>query len=1035
MLKIHVFFFLGVVFVISSCNTSLPKDVEVAYENLADHVAFNIDIKPILSDKCFQCHGPDEQKRNSDLRFDTKEGLFSKSTTGKKAFVPNRLSKSEAIARILSDDPELIMPPPESKIELTDKEKALIVKWVEDGATWNEHWSFIVPSENLKAPILNNNWTRHNPIDAFVHQKLIEYKLKPSKQATKSELLRRVTMDLTGLPPTLEDIEHFQNDDSENAYENVVNRLLETDAFAERLALEWLDVARYADSHGLHADGARNAFPWRDWVIESFKKNMPYDQFITEQLAGDLLPNPTRDQIIATAFNRNHPMTGEGGVIEEEVRLEYVANRTNTVGTALLGLTLECAKCHDHKFDPISQKEYFQMSSFFNNIKELGMTANDGDFGPLTNLTNKEQDSVLNYIDDLVLKYSNEKVKENPVLLKPIVYHGFEKVGKKNMLDGKKNATISRDVELIPGVKGKAAQFDHMYDVVKLNGGPHFDSNEPFTVSVWMNQAKDTKKTKALVGNRAEKHHRWRGWEVYLDSINRAAFKLVSVMPHDYIHISTEEPIPLNKWTHITASYDGSMNAQGMSLYVNGKEVPTTIQYNQLKGSIKHGKDRSVTVGKAQRRFTGDNGIFPGTIDELYIYAGEIIPKQAMEIYTKSSTQSQVSTVGFTNLSGNRHKIATLKKDRYTLLDSVPKVMVMQEMQPKRKTYILERGEYNKKGEEVTAGAVSKVLPFDLSRFESNRLGLSKWLFDSKNPLTARVAVNRYWQMIFGSGIVETSEDFGNQGAAPSHPQLLDWLALEFRTSGWDVKHLLKRMVMSATYRQSSEIQQKKLALDPQNKWLSRSPSYRWQAEFIRDNVLASSGLLHDKLGGESGKPYQPPGLWIEVGNFSGVLKHFKKDSNLNQYRRSMYTFIRRTAPPPFMTIFDAPNREVCTIRREQTNTPLQALVLLNDPQFVEASRALACRLGEQYGDNFETIIEKGYLLTLTRNPNKEEIKLLKNLYDQQYTYFKSKPNKVKEYLSIGDYIVPKKLDKQKIAALSVVCNTLFNMDEVSYKR
>lgn len=1036
LLRPYIYFVLIFIFLTPSCTLSLPKDVEVAYEALGEDIAFNIDVKPILSDKCFQCHGPDAEKRTSNLRFDTQEGLFAKSDTGKKAFVPNRMAKSEAIARILSEDPEKVMPPPEAKMPLSNKEKALLIKWVENGATWNEHWSFILPEKHTP-PKENTDWHQQNEIDNFIQKKLSLNNLEPSKEASKLELLRRVTMDLTGLPPTLEEIEWFLADNTPNAYENVVDRLLESDAFSERLTLEWLDVARYADSHGLHADGIRNAYPWRDWVIQAFKQNMPYDQFITEQLAGDMLPNPTRDQIIATAFNRNHPMTGEGGVIEEEVRLEYVANRTNTVGTALLGLTMECAKCHDHKFDPISQKEYFQMSSFFNNIKELGMTSNDGDFGPLLHLTTKEQDSILSYVDDLLVEYSEKEVVEKSKILKPYVYLGFESIGKKNIVDTQKKATASGKTDLAKGIKGRAVAFDHMYDIVRLSEDNHFDSNEPFSVSLWINQSKDTKKTKALVSNRGLKQHRWRGWEVYLDSLNRAAFKIVSTMPHDYLHISTDDKIPLNNWTHITATYDGSMDAKGMALYINGEAIPTKITYNALEGSIKHfkKKERIISVGKAQRRFTGDNGIYSGLIDELYIYRGEMHPDEAKKIYQKSTSSTNIQVAGFDNSSGNRNKIAKLNKKRFDVLGGVPKVMVMKDMPKKRKTYILERGAYDKKGEEVFAGAVKKVLPFDTTKFEPNRLGLSKWLFDSNNTLTARVAVNRYWQMIFGTGIVATTEDFGNQGALPTHPKLLDWLSEEFRSSGWDIRKLLRLMVTSATYKQSSQIDEKLLALDPENKWLSRGPSYRWQAEFIRDNALAASGLLHKKVGGKSGRPYQPPGLWLEIGNFSGVLKNFKKDSDLNQYRRSMYTFIRRTTPPPFMSIFDAPNREVCAVRREQTNTPLQALVLLNDPQFVEASRALACRLGESYGDDLNTMIKKGYLITLTRNPKEEEIHLMNNLFEEQYAYFRSEPNKLDTYLAIGDYKVPKNLDKTKIAALSVVCNTLLNMDEVSYKR
>ncbi|TXG38370.1 DUF1553 domain-containing protein [Seonamhaeicola maritimus] len=1026
---------------IFSCGNNLPEKVAQEYKAIDDEVAYNIDIKPILSDRCFSCHGPDEENRKGDIRLDTEVGLFAKSENGNKAFVPRNLSSSEAIHRILSDDPELMMPPPDSKLQLSDKEKALLVKWVEQGAEWKEHWAFITQNEASNIPKANLDWKQDNKIDYFIQNELAKNNLEPSEEAEKLQLLRRVTMDLTGLPPTLNDIEFFKNDLSDNAYENLVDQLMQTDAFAERLTLEWLDIARYADSHGIHADGVRTSYPWRDWVINAFKANMPFDQFITEQMAGDLLPNATRDQIIATAFNRNHPMTGEGGVIDEEVRLEYVANRTNTMGTALLGLTLECAKCHDHKFDPISQKEYFQLSSFFNNIKELGMTGNDGDYGPVVYLTNEEQDKIVEYIDSEIDNLEKAKVPETPKPLKRVVYHGFETIKNKRIIDNRKQTRTTGEVDLKPGKKGKAANFDHMDDSVRMNGLPQFEGNEPFTISLWTYQDKDNHKTKTLVGNAGSKDQKWRGWEIYLDSLNRAAFRIVSMLPHDYLHVTSEQTIHLNEWTHVSASYDGTMKAEGVSIFINGKAVPTKIYFDQLSGSSypisgRFSKNnRDLSVGKSYRRFTGDDGIYAGTIDELYIYNGEILPNQAQKLFEDSQKTSNINVIGFDNTSGNRNKVASLRKKRLQLYDTVPNLMVMREAPGIRRTHVLGRGQYDNKGEEVNVGTISKVLPFDETKYEPNRLGLSKWLFDPENPLTARVAVNRYWQMIFGTGIVATTEDFGNQGSLPSHPELLDWLAEEFRNSGWDVRSLIRLMVTSATYKQSSKITESSLAIDPENKWLSRGPSYRWQAEFVRDNALAASGLLYDKVGGKSSRPYQPEGLWLEKGNFSQALFTFKKDSGKDQYRRSMYTFIRRTSPPPFMTIFDAPSRDVCTVRRERTNTPLQALVLLNDPQFVEASKALACRISENLSYNFENKIRKGYLLALTREPNYQEISIMKDLYNDQLNHFNRNQKEVVKFLNIGDFKIPDNLDKTEIAALSVACNTLFNMDEVYTKR
>ncbi len=1035
---------------ISGCGVQMADEVATAYSELPQAIDYNTDIKPILSDRCYHCHGPDANQRKAEMRLDTKDGLFAKTTTRHVPFQPGNLSGSEVIARILSDDPDLIMPPPDSKLSLSNREKAAIVKWVEDGAEWKEHWAYI-PPERPQIPTQETDWVQYNPVDHFIQETLLQKGLSPAEQADKSRLLRRVTMDLTGLPPRVEDIDAFLADGSDDAYDKVVDRLLSSTAFAERMALDWLDLARYADSHGFHADGSRRMWPWRDWVIDAFRENMPYDQFVTEQLAGDLIPNASKDQVIATAFNRNHPMTAEGGALDEEFRQEYVANRTNTIGTAFMGLTLECARCHDHKFDPISQKEYYQMTAFFNSVKELGMTGDDGDYGPTVLLSDEETDELIAYLDNQILEVEEDlermtatasEVKE----VRPILSQSFEKItvtDSSKFLDDNPQFRAVGELELVQGISGNAPLFDRQDDRVIAKDIGQFEAYEPFSVSLWAKMVKDSKKTKVLIGNAGSKNTMWRGWDLYLDSGNHVAFRLISNLAHDYLHVQSRRSIELGKWAHILVSYDGSMKAEGVTISIDGEPGTTNVIFDKLAKTIipttvsRERSDRGLMMGRSARAFTGDDGIFQGSVDELAIFDRAIPASNAMRLKKQSEYgEPQTALIPVSReLDKLDQEAFDLRKERLAVMDTVEELMVMQDMPERRPTFILTRGEYDKPTAEVSAGGVSKVLPFD-STYAPNRLGLSQWLFDESNPLTARVAVNRYWQMIFGRGIVATANDFGSQGALPSHPKLLDWLAVEFQESGWDVQHLIKLMVTSATYRQSSKIDEKVYEIDASNVWLARGPSYRWQAEFIRDNALAASGLLNTTVGGPSAKPYQPEGLWIELGNFSHFLRHYKQDHDDSQYRRSMYTFIRRTSPPPNMTIFDAPNREVCTITRERTNTPLQALVLLNDPQFVEASKALAYRLSQEGGDSLAKQIETGFKLVLSRAPEPDEQRIMEELYTEQVAEFQKQKDEIDKLLAVGDFSLElDDLDPVQLAALTVVSNTLLNMDEAYMKR
>ena len=753
----------------SSCKTDKLISSPSISNKIPGKIDFNFHVKPILSDRCFTCHGPDENAREENLRFDTQEGAFAALGKNKDhyAIIPNDVENSTLVKRIFSEDPEDIMPTPESNLTLSNYEKEILKKWIEQGAEWKEHWSFL-PIKNSEIPEISKGKI-NNPIDNFVLAKKESQNLQSMGMATKAQLIRRVTFDLTGLPPTLEEIDNFENDDSPDAYEKVVDRLLQTDAYAETMATNWLDIARYADSHGYQDDLERIMFPWRDWVIYAFKKNMPYDQFVTWQLAGDLLPNPTREQIIATAFNRNHKITQEGGVIPEEYRVEYVSDRTQTFGTAFLGLTFECAKCHDHKYDAIQQKDYFSLFSFFNNVPEEGLIEPYGAIPkPYIMLTQKEIDETLTFIKNL-------------------------------------------------------------------------------------------------------------------DTL---------------------------------------------------KEIP---------------------------------------------------------------------------------------------------LMVMEEMPKKRQAYILNRGAYDNPTTPVSPEMPKSILAFD-EKFSKDRLGLSNWLFSKNNPLTARVTVNRLWQQCFGKGIVATPDDFGNQGALPTHPKLLDWLATELMNNNWDLKASLKTMVMSATYQQSSKVTEELLEIDPENNFLARASRQRLSAEMIRDHALATSGLLDKTVGGPSVKPYQPDGLWAEtIGGGGGSLAKYIQDKGSKIYRRSIYTFWKRTVPPPSMMTFDATTRDICTVKRQTTSTPLQALVMLNDPQIVEASRVLAYQTIEK-----EKTVEKRigmmFRLATSREITSDELNKLLTFFDEEKSKFENSPSDAKELLQIGEYPQRDLLEVPEMAAYTIIANVIFNLDETITK-
>ena len=1063
------------------CGPALPSDPEIL-ARLPEKVDFNYHIKPLLSDRCYACHGPDAHTREAGLRLDEQDAAFQTNPeSGHRAIVPGSLRRSAVIERIFSTDPEAMMPPPEANLSLSDYEKALIARWIEQGAAWTPHWAFIPPTRPALPQVRESAWIRH-PIDHFVLAQIEQKGISPTPEADRERLLRRVTLDLTGLPPTLNEIDAFLADSAPDAYEKVVDRLLHTEAYAERMSMDWMDVARYADSHGMHADGWRSMWPWRDWVIRAFRENMPYDQFATWQLAGDLLPNASKEQILATAFHRNHPMTAEGGVVDEEFRLEYVFDRTATTATAFMGLTLECARCHDHKFDPISQEEFYQFSAFFNNVKELGMTGDDGNYGPMLVMLEDDQEAKLKEIDHQIdqkeadLRLSREAVlaakdfveslQQQPIDLEKglqihlpmdrIEQRKNNKGQNQQLVDGKKAATTTEGAELVPGKSGQALRLDSEFEVVKIDHAGLFEMNEAFSAGLWIYLEKENE-IQTLMGNAGNKNNFWRGWNFELDSAAHLSVKLIHSLPHNYLHVLSDATIPKETWTHVFFTYDGSGKAAGLQVYINGLSASSSVKFDRLTRTIfpieagaNERVDRPLQLGKSYRAFTGENGVYKGRLDELRVYSRALsaleVAKLAGAELAPSASMAGLDERGRALIADQHFRqndlphqrllreLKALRGERMAIFDDALEVMVMEEMPQPRTTFLLNRGQYDAPTRAVAVATPRHVLPFP-EELAKNRLGLAKWLFSPEHPLTARVTVNRYWQMYFGKGIVSTPQDFGNQGVLPTHPALLDWLAIEFRESGWDVRALQKSIVMSATYRQDSRCSPELLQADPGNELLARGPKHRLSAEMIRDNALAASGLLVRQVGGPSVKPYQPPGLWIDKGSFSHKLLYYVPDKGEGLYRRTLYTFIRRTSPPPAMAIFDAPERSTCTVHRAATNTPMQALVLLNDPQYVEAARFLAERMILEEGEGASDQIRRGFRLATGVRPDPKMLAVLVQQYEEAQVRFQQDAAAARALLATGEKPRNTQIPLATAAAMTVVASTILNYDATYTKR
>jgi hypothetical protein len=1031
----------------------------------ATQLSFNRDIRPILSNNCFACHGPDEGKRETKFHFDTKEGAFLKENV----IIPGNAAKSLLIWRVTHEDPQERMPPPDSGHSLTDKQIALLRQWIDEGAAWDSHWAYSPPKRPELPTVREQDWTR-NPIDRFILARLEREGLKPSPEADKETLLRRLSYDLTGLPPTPAEIDAFLADRAPDAYERRVDALLRSPRYGERMAMPWLDASRYADTHGYHIDSLRGMWPWRDWVISAFNRNLPFDQFVVEQLAGDLLTNPTRDQKIASGFNRNHMINFEGGAIAEEYQVEYVVDRVEATATTFLGMTMGCARCHSHKFDPISHKEFYQFFAFFNNVSEVGLDGRTGNAEPMLLLTDANQERRLDEIDNAIeakeltvsdaavlpLQIEWERTLSGaPASLSEGLTAYYELDGNFSDLSGKlqHGRTIVGDPTFDAGVLGRAVTFDGDTEVSFGSIG-RFDRAEAFSLAVWLkgrgNQPIDVFQKVDDTAN-----HRGFEWQLedpQLYDIQRWAARLTvsltSVSPGNAIKVRTRERLKLGEWYHVTMTYDGSGKSSGLRLYVDGKPATLDVLQDKLSGPIASSgalRVGSRTLGKP----------FVGQIDDLRLYSRALSVADIQKLAVHYPPQAILSGV-----TGKRSKdeaarvrdyfltyaapesmrtayaeMKALKLERTALVKTIPSAMIMDERKKPRETYILARGDYRNQTDKVQPGvpAVLPPLPKDAPR---NRLSLARWLVQPDHPLTARVAVNRFWQMYFGVGMVKTQEDFGVQGEPPVHPELLDWLATEFVSSGWDVKALQRLIVTSATYRQSSKTTTLLMHKDPENRLLARGPRMRLPAEMIRDTALAASGLLNGEIGGPSVYPYQPPGLWEEMAFGDGFsAQTYVQSHGKDLYRRGLYTFWKRTVPPASLATFDAPDREKCTARRALTNTPLQALVLMNDPTYVEAARALAERTLLEGGPEEKSRLAYAFRLTTARSASGKELDVLRKLLRERLAGFRADPKAATKLVEVGESARNPKLDVAELAAWTTIASVILNLDETITKQ
>ncbi|RBP37765.1 cytochrome c [Roseimicrobium gellanilyticum] len=1061
---------------VGACLICTNGLAHAAQEVLPQKLEYNKHIRPILADRCFRCHGADERARKAKLRLDDFDQAVSA-----KALIPGDAEHSALVQRILTADQEDVMPPPDSHLSLSADEKALLKRWVEEGAAYQKHWAFIPPVMPAVPQVSHEGTQPENPIDAFVLANLKAHGLKAAPPAERAAWLRRVTFALTGLPPSTAELEAFFADTSPVAREKVVDRLLDAPAYGEHFGKQWMDAARYADSYGRHEDGDMIAWPWRDWVIHAFNSNLPYNRFVEWQTAGDLLPGATVEQRVATAFNRFSPQSNESGSDPLEFRLDQVSDRVRVNGLAFMGLTMECAKCHDHKYDPISQKEYWQMAAMFDNIEENGVYSQycpKAVPSPSILLPNQAEQlrlgalqwqiaAVERELDDIKKRVRPQydawiaangvpgeltpgawnRVKGwfgggdiapyKPQAKGRFLFDDAKPKGGKDVVNNANKKKPGRErakLESIEGPPGRGrAVLLKGDDEITFPGLGEYHKHDRFSFALWMQPREHRDRAVVISWSRGGLDD-GRGYEVLLEN-EVPSFALMHFHPGNEIRIRAKSPLPLNQWTHFAVSYDGSSRASGLKMWINGEPVASETVQDHLQKDIARREewgdiDRDAIFFALGGRFH-DSPLKNCAVDEFHVFSRSLSDGETRHLAGLHATADdwydwwlQTKCQEWKDMA---HSAMLLRKKLTATTNDVLEMMVMQERPALRPSFVRVRGDYRQPSAEVKPGMPEAVLPFP-DKLPRNRLGLAQWLTSSEHPLTSRVAVNRLWQTVFGRGLVGTPEDFGTRGELPTHPELLDWLACTFTQHGWDVKRMVRLMVLSETFGQSIRPENAAtLSQDPENKLLARGPHVRLTAEELRDQALATCGLLNPKIGGPSARPYVPEHFYQE----SGLQQSYKTDTGGNLYRRSLYTFWRRTLPPPDLAAFDAPSREFCVVRREQTTSPAQALMLLNNTQYVEAQRVLAERLVNEHRDDSQARCVEAFRLFTSREPTGAETTAMMHLLEVELEFFHANPTEASTLLhSNGQAPVKQNLPPDEVAATTLLVRALMSHDE-----
>jgi Protein of unknown function (DUF1553)/Protein of unknown function (DUF1549)/Concanavalin A-like lectin/glucanases superfamily/Planctomycete cytochrome C len=1028
-----------------------------------DNIQYNRDIRPIFAENCFPCHGPDSAARKANLRLDRREVALEVG-----AVVPGKPEESELIRRIFAEDSAEVMPPTKSHKKLTSGQKKMLRDWIGAGAEYQPHWSLIAPRRPA-LPAVKDDSRLRNPIDRFILAKLEEQGLTFAPEADRRTLARRLSLDLTGLPPEPTLVEAFVQNSSPAAYEELVDQLMRSPHWGEHRGRYWLDAARYADTHGIHFDNFREMWSFRDWVIGAFNRNMPFDQFTVEQLAGDLLPNRTIDQQIASGFNRCNITTNEGGAINEEYLVLYTRDRTETTAQVWLGLTAGCAVCHDHKFDPLSQREFYELAAFFNNTTQAAMDGNIKDTPPVAVVPRAEEREHWQQIEgalaDITRQLAARRTAVTPAFdawfkdkahaelsgripTRSLRMHATLSEGEGKTvgleLEGKqRQIELAKGITWADGAVAAKALKTQSGSTIEIADAGDLDFDRPFSYGTWVKLPRRNL-TGALFA-RMDDQHDYRGWDLWIEG-GRPGTHIIHKWQEDALKVIGKTPLKPNQWQHVLVTYDGSRQAAGVRVYVDGVRQETEVQADALKSTIHTDAPFKLAQRKTSSRLDNIQ------LQDLRVYDCALTRAEAGQLartsraaYLSDRPHEKLSTAErnevfdwwLTNLDSEHPQMqkrkADLEQEQKEMKARGTVAFVMQEKNEKPMAFVLNRGEYDKRRDQVQPGtpAALPAWPRDLPR---NRLGFARWLLLPDNPLISRVTVNRFWQEIYGTGLVRSAGDFGVTGEQPSHPELLDWLAVEFRESGWDVKRFFKMLVMSTAYRQSAAVTPEKLTKDPHNRLLSRGARFRMDAEMIRDYALEASGLLVDKLGGPSVKPYQPEGVWEAVAMIGSDTRDYRRDKGDKLYRRSMYTLWKRAAPPASMDIFNAPSRETCTVRRERTDTPLQALVTLNDPQFVEAARKLAEKTLREAKADTGKRLEFMAQRVLSRPLRPQEQELAEASLSQLLSHYQQHLDEGKKLLAVGESPVDTSLPAAELAAWTMLANEFLNLDEALNK-